>query len=81
MATGTGLEYVFGVPDLTDEGKVQSEYAALVAKEGSEAKFFTAGPFKSGKFSVIDGKRTFLYLRCLQMCLNSFPSSQLDGIT
>ncbi len=74
MATSTGLDAIFGLPEeLTQADVVKTEYDELFNSQGLTPQFLSVGGSGEDDLSNLDAMRSALYLRYLQMCLNKFP--------
>ncbi len=70
LVTGTGLEEIFGLPDLSNQERVIREYNETIATEEGGLSFCDG----AGKqVSDVDVARSLLYLRCLRLCLRKYP--------
>jgi hypothetical protein len=74
LATGTGLDFVFDLPkELADDKTVMQEYKELFPNGQPNGKLYSCGPGKPP--SEIEVMRSLVELRCLKMCLNSYPAA------
>ena len=73
LATATGLEAVFGLPDLKDDATVRKEFALLQQQPGEapETQIFFCGPGEP--ITSLDVMRSVVYLAALRMCLDRYP--------
>ncbi len=75
LTTGTGLDVLFDLPDLSDREVVRKEFDAAVATGLAVEAIAFCGPLDNAACDV-DTMRSLLYLSCLRRCLLLYPSRE-----